>query len=405
MAKKRFVSNVQIGTAQGPSLWDLRLAAKSDPVAFMSRVNKLVDEGKLKFSQFTDIKALFQALADIQVPIVAEGTAGVKRAIMTSAFPILVGTTAIAAINEAYDAVPTVSEDLVTEMDDSKKVTVIARLATLDAVKDKTKEADDFPEITATEDSVQIGHWRNGRILRITAETIEENNVADIVNRLNTLGELAANFVEEQTLKRVCDYDGSCAAPAEPYVYRPNGTGASLFSATANTPGTRAPSGTRINSNPFVNETDLEAARARLATFLDDNARRIAIPKSDMVLLCPDALISAVLKVKNSEMVPGSVNEYSAWGPRGQWGSWKPISTPKLDDLSSTAWYFGAPKREFRRKWKLNMEYVTLGEQTESYLRARIAFQARVAWDCEIGAIDYVYWVQNLAATTAPKDD
>jgi len=73
-----------------------------------------------------------------------------------------------------------------------------------------------------------------------------------------------------------------------------------------------------------------------------------------------------------------------------------------LDDLSTTVWYLGWFEKQFKRKWKLRFEYVTLGQDTESYLRSRIAFQARLGWDVEIGATDYVYVVQCLSATTAP---
>jgi len=89
------------------------------------------------------------------------------------------------------------------------------------------------------------------------------------------------------------------------------------------------------------------------------------------------------------------------WGPRGQWRP-RLLSSPKLDDLSTTVWYFGWFQKQFIRKWKLRYETVTLGTNTESYLRSRLGFQARIAWDCEIGAVDYVYVMQNLSATTAP---
>jgi len=93
----------------------------------------------------------------------------------------------------------------------------------------------------------------------------------------------------------------------------------------------------------------------------------------------------------------------NAW-PTASRTAWV-VSSPKLDDYSTSAWYLGMFPRQFRRKWKLRAEYVTLGQDTESYLRSRIAFQMRVAWDCEIGAVDYVYVVQCLSGTTAPADE
>ncbi|MFA7098196.1 MAG: hypothetical protein WC383_17150, partial [Gammaproteobacteria bacterium] len=194
---------------------------------------------------------------------------------------------------------------------------------------------------------------------------------------------------------------------SEPYVYRPEGTGTALYSATANTPGTRAPSGTRKESNAFADYTDLEAARQLLATMKNERGRRIAVPRSQIALLVPDALIDKVARVLNSEMTPGVENEVSSWGPRGMFHV--PIervySSPKLDDLSASAWYYGAFRRQFVRKWKMRYEIVTLGMDTQAYLNSQIAFQARIAWDCEVGATDYVYVVQNLSGTTAPADE
>jgi len=265
----------------------------------------------------------------------------------------------------------------------------------------------DFPEIGTDEESVQIRERRNGRRLTITAEMIERNELPDIVSRVDALGEIAAEHIEELTLKRVTDYHGSKSAPAEPYAYRPDGTGTALYSASANTPGTRAPLGTRINSNALVDYTDIDAFRIRQASMKNARGTRIMIPWSEVIILVPYALIGPALKVFSSEYTPGVENEYNPYGPRGKFflPPERILTSTKMDDLSSGAWYGGAFRRQFRRKWALRMEYVTLGTDTESYLRSRIAFQARIAWNCEVGAVDYVYVIQNLAATTAPADE
>jgi hypothetical protein len=332
---------------------------------------------------------------------------GMQRTITSQAFPVLVGTTVVGAINQAYDAVETIGQNLVSEMDDDKKVTTLAQVETLDNDVERVRETEDFPEIGAGESTVEIRHRKNGRKLSISVEAILENNLGDIVNRVNKLGEIAAEWIEELTLARVTDHYGSAASGSEPYVYRPEGTGTALYSATAKTPGTRAPSGTRKESNAFADYTDLEAARQLLATMKNERGRRIAVPRSQIALLVPDALIDKVARVLNSEMTPGVENEVSSWGPRGMFHV--PIervySSPKLDDLSASAWYYGAFRRQFVRKWKMRYEIVTLGMDTQAYLNSQIAFQARIAWDCEVGATDYVYVVQNLSGTTAPADE
>ena len=94
----------------------------------------------------------------------------------------------------------------------------------------------------------------------------------------------------------------------------------------------------------------------------------------------------------------------------GQSGSYnipkeRVIINRRLDDLSTSCWHLGAFKEQFVRKWKLRFEYVSLGQSTQAYLDSQVAAQFRVAWDCECGATDYVWVVQNLSGTTAPKDE
>ena len=395
--KPRLVADVTIG---GPRLdaESLRTLARNEPTAFAAKLQALVDGG-MRWSDVRDLKQLFRMLGDVQVECQVQ-VAGEQRAVMASAFPLLCGALTVAGINEAYDSVPTIGQDLVTDISDSKKSTSLAGVTSLDLGKDRVDEGVDFPEIGAGDEKYVIGSKRNGRRISITAEALEENDLPNIVERVNQLGEIVADFVEEQTLQRVTDLHGSATSPAEPYALH-NPTGTQLYNATANYPGARAPSGTRINNNALVDETDLDNARLVLSAMENSRGKRVAIPMSRCTLLVPDALAGTALKLLGSEMTSGVENELNNWGPRG---SYRPRfrSSPKLDDLSTTAWYLGWFERQFVRKWKLRMEYVSLAGDTESFLRSRIAFQARVAWDVEVGARDYIYVVQSLQASTAP---
>ncbi len=392
-------SPIQFGTP-GLDAVALGSMAAAAPEVFARKMQDLIDSGELRWDKVRNLQTMFHNLVDIEVPVRME-VAGRERAVMASAFPLLAGGMTIAGLNEAYDAVPTIGQDLVTDVDDNKRVSIYAAITSMDVNEDKVKEGDDFPEISAGEEKYEIRSLRNGRRLSITAETIEENDVTNIVDRINALAEIANERIEEQTLRRVCDIDGSADSATEPYVLRPDGSGTGLYSATANTPGTRAPSGTRVKSNALADDTDLENARALLVKMLNSRGKRINIPMSQAQLVVPDALIGIATYLTKSELMPGTVNELNVWGPRGRYQP-QIVSSPKLDDLSTSAWYLGNFKKQFRRKWKLRMEYVTLGMDTESFLRSRIAFQARIAWDVEIGALDYVYVVQNLSGTVAP---
>jgi len=402
MTKKRrggLATGLEIG--RNDTADDLKNLAASDPEGFARKTTDLIERGELTWSDIHSLPRLFDQLVDVKVPVRME-VAGHQRALESSAFPLICGGLTIAGFISAYDAVPTIGEQLVTETQDNKKVSTYAAALSEDTNVDRVEEGKDFPEVGAGEEKVEIRHKRNGRRISITGETLEENDVAGFAMKVNQLGEIAAEYVEEQTLSRVCDVSGSGSSPAEPYVYRPAGSGTQLYNATGDYPGTRAPSGTRLNTNTLVDETDLDNARAVLAAMENSRGKRINIPMSQCILLVPDALVGTALKIRNSELTPGVINEYNAWGPRGPWQP-QVVSSPKLDDFSTTAWYLGDFKRQFIRKWKLRMEYVTLGMDTETFLKSRVAFQARIAWDMEVGALDYVYVVQSLDSSTEPS--
>ena len=111
--KRKFVPNVSFGTPR-LDMAGLRHLAESEPKAFMGRVQGLIDEGKLSWSDVRDLKGLFFALADIQVPALVD-VMGQQREIMASAFPLLTGGLTVAAVNAAYEAVPTIGQELVQE--------------------------------------------------------------------------------------------------------------------------------------------------------------------------------------------------------------------------------------------------------------------------------------------------
>jgi len=397
--RRRFLADIQIGGG-ALDIGSLRSLAQNEPDTFMLRVQGLIDKGELRLEDVTDLRRLWQAFADVKVPATFDDM-GTQRTIMSSAFALLSGGLIVAGVNDAYEAVPTIGQELVTEREDNKKISTYAAITSLDVEVDNLLEAAEAPEIGAGEEKYTIAHRKNGRRLSITKEMIEENDIAGIVTKVNALAEIANERVEEQTLRRVCDIDGSDATPAEPYVFHPDGTGTRLYNSTADNPGTRAPSGTRVDNNALVDYTDLENARAVLAAMQNSRGKRISIPVSQSVLLVPDAIVGVAQKILNSEYTPGIENEINTWGPRGSYRP-KLLSSPKLDDLSTSAWYFGRPQKQFIRKWKMRFEYNTLGENTESYLRALIVFQASLFWDVEIGATDYVYFVQSLQAATAP---
>lgn len=389
--------------ANNLSATDIGALAKSDPDAFGAKLQEAVENGDLSWSKITNLPALYHGLRDVRVKTYVEDV-GEKFAVTASAFPILSGTLTVAALNEAFENEETIGEQLTTPLNDPKKVTTIVGIESLDNGVERVDETQDFPEIGASEEKYQILSNKNGRILRISKEMIAENDVAGILDRVNALARISSNRIEGLTLKGVTDHFGSASTPAEPYTLRFNGSNVALFTTSANSPGEGAPSGTRVINNALVDETDLDAAYTRLSTFLDDLGERIAIPASKLQMLIPFALQTTAFKLLNSIFQPGIENEINVYGPNGARNP-KVVTSTRMDDLSVSAWYLGDFKSQFTRKWKAQLEFMSLGMDSEAYLRAEIAFQSRVSWDAVVGARSYRRVVQCLSGTTAPFDE
>lgn len=400
--KRKILSNVIVGD-DTLDLSSLRSLAQNYPKEFMRRTQDLIDKGEFAWKDVRDLKGMFNMLSEVPVDV-RINLHGQVRTIQSSAFPVLSGNLTAAGINQAYMEVPSIGQELVEDFDSLKEtVTIVGLLSEVHSGLER-KEGEPFPLVGAGEERYDILSAPKGLRMQITQEMIERNDIENVVARVNYLGEVPAEQIEKQTLKRVTDHDGSAASGAEPYVLHRNKTGVALFTTSNSTLTRLGSSGNRKTSNALVDLTDLENARALLAACKNSRGERIAMPISEMVLLVPDALEFKAQTLLNSVYTPGVFNELNPWGPQG---SRRPrlMSSPKLDDLSASAWYLGAFKKQFRRKWAIRMEMVTMSGDLTNYLRNRIAFEARVAWDCEVGAQDYVYVVQNLSASTAPKDE
>lgn len=393
--KPRVTSDLEV-VSNGLNLSDLRAFAKSQPQNFDRLTKELCEKGDLTL-RHVNLSNVADALSDVDLPTQFQG-----RTVMTSAFPLFTGNLMVAGLNAAYEAVPTIGQELVTDMETNKKETVIAGVLSLKHKNLEVEEGAPFPTLGSTQERFDIIQKRKGARIQVTQELLEEADAANqLADRVNFLGELMAEEIEKQTLEMVCDLDGSTASAAEPYVLHLNKSGTAFYT-TVNTTQTRLhASGNRVTNNALVDVTDLDAARTRLAGMKNSRGERLPIRYDELVLLVPDALLGVATSIRNSDLEPGNLQSKNNWGPQGPWRP-RIVSSPKLDDISTTAWYLGNFKRNFKRAFKIRMETVTLADPA-AYARARIAFEARVAWSVGIGACDQgVYVVQCLPATTAP---
>lgn len=396
----RFRSSIVVGETKLTS-HELVDYARRDPAEFARKVRGLIEDRKLTLDSITDIRSFFNNMAGIEIPVNVE-MLGQTRAITSSAFPTVMSQLMIARVNDRIASSETIGDQLVDDMEDNKKRTIIIGLTDKDNGAKRVRELETFPEVSAGEETFEIGHNRNGRMISITKEMIEENDILNIERRLDFIADLAIDLVEERTLMKVCDVDGSGATPAAPYVLMLGGVGVPLYQ-TNNTTLTRlGASGNRIPNNALASAANLSAARQALAAMRNSRGTRIANPLEEMILLVPSALVEAAYKIINAPMTPGVENESNPWGPNGLFRP-RLLWSPRLDDISPTAWYLGAFKKQFTRKWKLRYESASITQNFEEMVSKRVLMKSSFAWDCEIGATGYERVVQNLAATTPPS--
>lgn len=416
------------------SVSSLANLAKSDPDAFVHRVRRWTDasaaiahglepsseqlEGislreaeafSLSGMRPEKFQALRQALDGVNVEARVHEEGG-TRAVTAGAFPLLTSALVVIGVNEAYESISDPTPELVTDVDDMKRESSFIGVLSADKsdITRKT-ELDTYTEFGASEESFHVGHLDQGFQIVLSQSLIDEADLPNIVARLTAVGELAKTYQVEQVLRRITDHDGSASSGAEPYVLHgpTSSAGRALYVTSNAAPLDRLPtSGNRITSNPLADIANLEAARARLSSMKDSRGKRIHIPLERRKLLIPDALMLKAWTLTNSVGVPGSFNEVNMFGPNGPARPRAIISDARMDDLSTSAWYYGDFQRQFFRKWKVRPEVVTYGgASTLPYTTRREALRVRIGWDMEVGARDFVYVVQCLSGTTAPKDE
>lgn len=412
--------------------YSLRKLAEADPAAYVQRVRKWTDasaaiargeeldsdhlEGisrreaeafSLHGMRPEQFRAISDALRGVEIKTPGEG----QRAITTGAMPLLTSALVVVGVNEAYEEIADPTGELVTDVDDAKRESTF--IGVLNAGKSditRKTELDTYTEFGAGEERFHVGHLDQGFQVVISQAMIEEADLPNIVAMLTAVGRLGRTYQVEQVLERVTDHHGSASSGAEPFVlHGPNSSqGRALYRTNNTAPfDKRLPStGNRLLNNPLADVVNLEKARKQLSRMRDSRGKRIHIPNDRRILLVPDALMLNAWTLTSSAHVPGVFNEVNMFGPNGIARPAALVSDARVDDLSETAWYYGDFKRQFVRKWKIRPEVVTYGGAgTLPYTTRREALRVRLGWDFEVGARDFIYVIQSLANTTAPKDE
>lgn len=388
----------------GADIGGLLQLAKKNGTKLVEIARSLARQGKLRWDDpAIDLQALFRETIDIQCEVRAHIPGIGERTLTTSAFPVLSGVLTAELLERTDQVAPPVWQKICSVRPTNKDTTHLVRIVNSDSSHvggNKRKEGDPYPLMTSAEERVQVDTVDDGRRIAINAKVIETNDKPGLIDQINALREWANERRDKIALYRAYDLYGSGASPSAPYVYRPNGVGAALYT-TSTTALSRAPSGTRVVNNPIVDDSSLQALINVMAAMLNENGNKVSALEG-LQILAPHALGSKLFKLLSSEKVPGVENEVNPFGPMGLYKI-EPIISPKIDAFTTTSVILG---REFPKAFvlvsRLDMEYMSMAASMQDYLRTRLAFEARIADEFEIGARDHNRCVQSLSNETAP---
>lgn len=229
------------------------------------------------------------------------------------------------------------------------------KLAGFKALAGPTEVAEGHPyeESTFEEKYVTTQESKQGRILSITEELIGFDQTGEINRRAMALGYFLRLERERTIVRGVTDADAS----ASRYVYRPSGTGQSLYNANGsnrNYVGVGNTTSTAFNSAvPLVDWTDIDLVQRYRATEvrddrIDGTPRPLVAPARQV--LVPEALRGTARSIVHATEigVTSAAGEMRMANPLH--GTLDVLSSPFVDEQGGAAladWYLGDFRRQF----------------------------------------------------------
>lgn len=303
----------------------------------------------------------------------------ISEAIVSSAFPKLTGELINSRLIAAYNAVPTIGDQLVTTVPSNVQNETIAGVTDLET-PEEVGEGQAYNSSTITEKYVTAQNVKYGRMIDITEETIMFDKTGQILRRAAGIGTKAAQYKERLILRGVQDLDTS--------VYRPSGTPTAFYSAgNANL----------ITSNSFGEsglEEVIKAAQLMksdaLGTIDDDY---IFIDLNNMQVLVPVQLWVEAWQMAMSTKTPES-NENAENFFKGRFN---PLSSPYISKASATTWYAGMFKEDFwwLEVWPLQVLTQRPGHEDEFKRDIKARHKVRFYGTC--AAVDTKHCFKNTA--------
>ena len=315
----------------------------------------------------------------------------------TTLFQVVTGELISRKVLEGYeDQTGFIGDKLVTVLPSKVRNARIAGFKALGGPTD-VNEGQPYDESTFAEKFVTTAESKQGRILSITEELIAFDQTGEIHRRAMALGYYLRQERERTIVRAVTDADASSGT----YVYRPAGTGQSLYNANGsnrNYVGPGNTTSTAFNAAiPLHDWTDVEEVLHFRATQvkddrIDGSPRPIVAPVRQV--LVPEALRGTARSVINSTEVTVATEDGQTRFANPISGIAEVLASPFIDEQGAAAsrdWYIGDFRRQFI--WSEIWPVQTFLQQadSEAAFERDVVLRVKARYFGGISAVDTVF--------------
>lgn len=364
----------------------LREACKNKLPAMVSEIEKRFnladDDPKHLTPENFSFRELAEGLGGDTVPYSDEPI--FSEAVTASQFATIVGTLLSKIVMDAYQEQSKIGDQLVTKFMSTQETDKVPG-GYLEGTLADVDEHGEYPHVADVKEKyVEISHQKRGLILDVTDEAVRFDRTGIVMDRAAQLGRRMARDRELRIVNTIQDLAGYLA-------WYPSGSNEGLY---ANAAATASHTYDNLVTDVLADYTDITTLYNLLRLMKDENADPIVIdPK---ILLVPVALEITANRIIVNDVLPGGTNnERNPFANR-----FKVLSTPDLDTQSSTAWYLGDFKKQFKEKVVIPPQVAQrrYGDNNEDAWRRDIVASYKVRYDSMIGAVDYCYVGKSTGA-------
>lgn len=336
---------------------DIRLLVKTQGLRSVVEAVNCLLEGttlengvkiKMRPDQFS-IRELWEGfVGDVESTLPNQSESLIQEEVNSSGFVatsrMLISNTVITA----YNGVPTIGGNLVTNMPSSKRFETIAGFTESEGLKD-VNESMPYEDSGLGEKYVTSQVGKRGRLIYVTEEAIMEDQTGQLLMRAQRIGKMAAIDKEKTIINGVVDKFGT--------VYKPSGAATALYAtANGNLMGTAGAITGFTTAAPLIDWSDIDEVEQFYSQSIKDDR---AIGTKDPIiwnpttLLVPPAKKATGLRIRNATEIriktdSGNTNTVFT-NPKA--GMFEVLSSPFIatTGLAGAAadWFYGNFKDQF----------------------------------------------------------